>query len=308
VFVASAPSAASRLGAGFTLIEPCAMLDVNLQAGLRVDRLAWPDGIAAKGGLTMSRYIERFSLPGKTALVTGASKGIGLEICAVLADAGADIAAVARDPAGLAEARRKVEAAGRECLVIEADMATVDGPVAAADQALAHFGRIDILVNNAGIARVAPLLEATVADWDAIMAVNLRAPFLTARALAPQMIARKAGKIINVSSQTSVIALVDHGAYAASKNGLNALTKVMTAEWARYNIQANAVCPTVILTPMGEQVWGKPEKGDPMKAKIPAGRFGYPVEVADLVLFLASPAADMINGDTLMIDGGYSAL
>jgi 2-deoxy-D-gluconate 3-dehydrogenase len=192
--------------------------------------------------------------------------------------------------------------------LIEADMATTDEPVEAAKQALSHFGEIDILVNNAGIARVAPLVDTTVKDWDEVMAVNLRAPFLTAKTLAPQMIERGSGKIINVSSQTSVIALDDHGAYAASKNGLNALTKVMTAEWARYNIQANAVCPTVILTPMGEQVWGKPEKGDPMKAKIPAGRFGYPVEVADLVLFLASPAADMINGDTLMIDGGYSAL
>ncbi len=256
----------------------------------------------------MGNYIERFSLTGKKAMVTGASKGIGLEICAVLADAGADIAAVARDKNGLSDARQKVEAAGRTCLTIEADMATGDGPVRAAEQALAHFGDIDILVNNAGIARVAPLLEATIEDWDEIMAVNLRAPFLTAKTLAPQMIARKAGKIINVSSQTSVIALDDHGAYAASKNGLNALTKVMTSEWAKHNIQSNAVCPTVILTPMGEQVWGKPEKGDPMKAKIPAGRFGFPVEVADLVLFLASPASDMINGDTIMIDGGFTAV
>lgn len=256
----------------------------------------------------MSSYIDRFSITGKKALVTGASKGIGLEICAVLAEAGADIAAVARDQGGLGEAKQKIEAAGRECLTIEADMGTTDGPVEAAKQALNHFGQIDILVNNAGIARVASLLEATIEDWDEIMAVNLRAPFLTARTLAPQMIARQSGKIINVSSQTSVIALDDHGAYAASKNGLNALTKVMTCEWAKHNIQANAVCPTVILTPMGEQVWGKPEKGDPMKAKIPAGRFGYPVEVADLVLFLASSGSDMINGDTIMIDGGFTAV
>ncbi len=96
------------------------------------------------------------------------------------------------------------------------------------------------------------------------------------------------GKIVNVSSQTSNIALVQHAAYAASKNGLNALTKVMTAEWAQYNVQSNAVCPTVILTPMGEKVWGDPARGDPMKAKIPLGRFGKPIEVADLVLFLAS--------------------
>ena len=253
-------------------------------------------------------YIERFSLKDKTALVTGASKGIGLEICAVLADAGADIAAVARDRDGLSEAKAKVEKAGQTAQMIEADMATADGPADAAKQAISHFGKVDILVNNAGIARVAPLLDASIEDWDATMAVNLRAPFLLAKALAPQMIARKAGKIINLSSQASVVALEEHGAYAASKNGLNALTKVMTAEWAQHNIQCNAVCPTVILTPMGEQVWGQPEKGDPMKAKIPARRFGYPVEVADLVLFLASPASDLINGDTVMLDGGFTAV
>jgi 2-deoxy-D-gluconate 3-dehydrogenase len=253
-------------------------------------------------------YIKRFSLKGKTALVTGASKGIGLEACAVLADAGADIAAVARDRAGLRDAAEQVEATGRRAFVVEADLATPDGPVNAANAALDHFGKIDILVNNAGITFVESLLDATIEHWDMIMAVNLRAPFLLARTLAPQMIARKAGKIINVSSQTSVVALDDHAAYAASKNGLNGLTKVMTSEWAKYNIQCNAILPTVILTPMGDKVWGDPAKGDPMKAKIPAGRFGYPVEVADLVLFLASSASDMINGDSIMLDGGYTSL
>jgi len=253
-------------------------------------------------------FIERFGLAGRRALVTGASKGIGLEICRVLADAGADVAAVARDAAGLAEARARVEAQGRQCLVIEADMGTVEGPRAAARAALDAWGGIDILVNNAGIAVVASLLETTPEQWDLVQAVNLRAPFLLAQALAPGMIERGRGKIVNVSSQTSNIALVDHGAYAASKNGLNALTKVMTAEWARFNVQSNAVCPTVILTPMGEQVWGDPARGDPMKAKIPAGRFGKPIEVADLVLFLASSASDMITGETIYIDGGFTAM
>lgn len=253
-------------------------------------------------------FVERFSLTGKRALVTGASKGIGLEICRVLADAGADVAAVARDAAGLAEAGAGIEAAGRRALVIAADMATVEGPRAAARQALEAWGGIDILVNNAGIARVEPLLEMSAEDWDLVQAVNLRAPFLLAQALAPGMIERRMGKVINVSSQTSDIALVLHGAYAASKNGLNALTKVMTAEWAPFNVQSNAVCPTVILTPMGEKVWGDPARGDPMRAKIPLGRFGRPIEVADLVLFLASPASDLITGECIYIDGGYTAL
>lgn len=256
----------------------------------------------------MADWTGRFSLAGRTALVTGATKGIGIETAKVLADAGADIAAVGRDKAGLAEVAAAVNALGRRCVTIAADMGSVDGPVNAAKEALAAFGTIDILVNNAGVALLGHLTDATVEDWDKTMAVNLRAPFLLACAVAPQMIAQKRGKIINVSSQAGVVALDAHGAYCASKGGLNMLTKVMVVEWAKHNIQINTVCPTVILTPMGEQVWGKPEVGDPMKAKIPGGRFGKPVEVADAVLFLASSASDMINGHDLMVDGGYTAV
>jgi NAD(P)-dependent dehydrogenase (short-subunit alcohol dehydrogenase family) len=194
------------------------------------------------------------------------------------------------------------------CLPIAADLATVDGPRQAAAQALEHFGVVDILVNNAGITFVEPLLSTTVAHWEAIMAVNLRAPFLLAQTVAPKMIAQRRGKIVNVSSLSGVVALDSHAAYCASKGGLNMLTKVMTCEWAQHNIQTNAICPTVILTPMGAQVWGDPAKSDPMRAKIPLGRFGQPVEVADLVLFLCSPASDMITGETILIDGGYAAL
>jgi 2-deoxy-D-gluconate 3-dehydrogenase len=253
-------------------------------------------------------FVERFSLTGKNALVTGASKGIGREICRVLADAGADIVAVARDPQGLSEVAAAVHAMGRRCLTVEADLATVEGPRAAALTALQTWGIIDILVNNAGITAIESILEAKVESWDRVMAVNLRAPFLLAQALAPKMIEQRAGKIVNVSSQTSTVALDKHAAYMASKNGLNALTKAMTAEWARYNIQSNAVCPTVIMTPMGEMVWGDPRVGDPMRAKIPLGRFGKPVEIADLVLFLASRASDLITGQTIFADGGYTAL
>jgi NAD(P)-dependent dehydrogenase (short-subunit alcohol dehydrogenase family) len=253
-------------------------------------------------------FVERFSLTGKKALVTGASKGIGQEICRVLADAGADIAAVARDRQGLGDVAAVVHGMGRRCLTIEADLATVQGPQAAARTALEAWGVVDILVNNAGVTAIESILEAKVESWDRIMAVNLRAPFLLAQALAPKMIEQRAGKIVNVSSQTSTVALDKHAAYMASKNGLNALTKAMTAEWAKYNIQSNAVCPTVIMTPMGEMVWGDPRVGDPMRAKIPLGRFGKPVEIADLVLFLASPASDLITGQTIFADGGYTAL
>lgn len=256
----------------------------------------------------MPEFVSRFSLEGRKAMVTGASKGIGLEICRVLADAGADIVAVARDAGGLEEARAAVEGFGRRCLVVEADLGSVDGARGAARTALEAWGTIDILVNNAGIGGVDPILDAKVEDWERLMAVNLRAPFLLAQALAPAMIAQRRGKIVNVSSQAGVVALVGHAAYGASKSGLNALTQVMTAEWAGYNIQSNAVCPTVIMTPMGEKFWSDPAKLDPMVARIPLGRVGKPIEVADLVLFLASPASDLITGQIILADGGYTAL
>jgi len=255
----------------------------------------------------MAEWKARFALDGRRALVTGATKGIGFEACRVLADAGADIAAVGRDEAGLSAVARAVEQTGHSCVTIPADLSTLEGPRRAAADALAAFGTIDILVNCAGVTTIRSIVETPVEEWDWVNAVNLRAPFLLAQALAPAMIAQKMGKIINISSQSGVVALADHAAYGASKGGLNMLTKVMAVEWARHNIQSNTICPTVILTPMGEMVWGDPAKGDPMKAKIPAGRFGKTVEVADLILFLASPASDMICGQDILLDGGFTA-
>lgn len=256
----------------------------------------------------MANPLERFAVTGRRALVTGGSKGIGAEAAVVLAQAGADVAIVGRDREGLQTTAAQIEAAGRRCVVIEADMRTTEGPLHAAQAALEAFGTVDILVNNAGIARIAPILESPLADWEETIAVNLRAPYLLAQALAPKMIEQRRGKIINVSSQAGVVAIEGHASYAASKGGLNMLTKVMALEWGPYNIQVNAVAPTVILTPMGTQVWGDPAKAEPMLAKIPLRRFGQPVEVADLILFLASPASDLITGETILIDGGYTAI
>ncbi|MBE7204718.1 MAG: SDR family oxidoreductase [Parafilimonas terrae] len=251
---------------------------------------------------------ERLSLHGRKALVTGASKGIGLETCRTLAEAGADVVAVARDAAGLKAAAEMVQAAGRHALTLTADLADAAACERTAREAVERWGTIDVLVNNAGTSSPASLVDQSVEDWDRILAVNLRAPWLFARVLAPGMMAQRRGKIVNVSSQTSNVALVDHGAYAASKNGLNALTKVMTVEWAPHNIQANAVCPTVVMTPMGEQVWSDPAKLGPFVARIPAGRVARTQEVCDLILFLASDASDMINGQEIFLDGGYTAL
>lgn len=256
----------------------------------------------------MAHYLERFQIDGKKALVTGGSKGIGVDIAVVLAQAGADIALVGRDASGLDATAQRVRAEGRQCITMTADLATANGCEHVSSAALDAFGIVDILINNAGIARVDSILDANLEDWEEVQAVNLRAPFLLAKALAPKMIEQKSGKIINISSQAGVIALEEHAAYCASKGGLNMLTKVMAAEWSRYNIQCNAVCPTIILTPMAEQVWSDPAKSNPMLEKTPLRRFGQPVEVADLVLYLASPASNLITGETILIDGGFTAM
>lgn len=256
----------------------------------------------------MSDWVERFSVKGKRALVTGASKGIGFDICLTLAAAGADIFAVARDKQGLRDVCEEVEALGRKATFAIGELSEAKDCTRIAQEALAAFGTIDILINNAAASLIDPILETPLENWDKTMNVNVRAPFLIAQTLAPKMIAQKSGKIVNISSQTGVVALVDHAAYAASKAALNMLTQVMTAEWTPYNIQANAVCPTVVMTEMGRKVWSPKEMKEPMLAKIPLGRFGETQEIADLTLFLASPASDLISGQIICADGGYTAL
>ena len=251
----------------------------------------------------------RFSLAGRTALVTGASRGIGAEICAVFAEAGADIVASARDEAALDEVAARVRATGRRCTCVSAELAEPEAVARLADAALeAAGGTVDILVNNAGIARVAPALETTLEVWDEVMAVNVRAAFQLARALAPAMIAQRHGKIVNISSQAGTIGLDDHVAYSASKAAMDAMTRGLMVEWARHGVQVNAICPTVILTPMGREVWGPGPHTDAVLARMPCRRFGEPREVADLALYLASPASALVNGASVMIDGGFTAV
>jgi 2-deoxy-D-gluconate 3-dehydrogenase len=250
---------------------------------------------------------SRFRLDRQCALVTGASRGLGAEIAMVLAAAGADLVISGRDTNGLETTRRAVERLGRRCHALPVDLRSPEETHSLAEQALALHGTVDILVNNAGIVFVEDLLNTTLEHWEETQAVNLRAPFLLTQKLVPGMINQRRGKIINISSVAAVLAPEGHAAYSASKGGLNLLTQTIAAEWGRYNIQANAVAPTVILTEMGQKVWGEESKGDPMKARIPARRFGQPKEVADLVLFLASSASDFICGQVIRVDGGLTA-
>ena len=256
----------------------------------------------------MSESNGRFRLDKQRALVTGASRGLGAEIASALAAAGADLVISGRDSEGLENTRKAVERLGRRCHAVVADLRSTEETLRLADQVLERFGTVDILVNNAGIVHVEDLLNTTLEHWEETQAVNLRAPYLLTQKFLPGMIEQRRGKIINISSVASVLAPEGHAAYSASKGGLNLLTQAVAAEWGRYNIQANAVAPTVILTEMGQQVWGEASKGDPMKARIPARRFGEPNEVADLVIFLASDASNFICGQVIRLDGGLTAV
>jgi len=258
--------------------------------------------------MSVSNSTPRISLKNQRALITGASRGIGAEIAALFAGAGADLVITGRDVPGLEATQQMVEKAGSRCLSLVSDLRTVEGAHFVGNKALEFFGTVDILVNNAGVVYIESLLETTVEHWEETQNLNLRAPLLLAQTVVPKMIEQRRGKVINISSIAGVLAPEGHAAYSASKAGLNLLTQMMAAEWAQFNIQANAVAPTVILTAMGQQVWGEPAKGDPMKARIPSRRFGEPIEVADLVLFLASSLSDFICGQVIRVDGGLSAV
>jgi NAD(P)-dependent dehydrogenase (short-subunit alcohol dehydrogenase family) len=248
-----------------------------------------------------------YDFPGSRVLVTGATKGIGRDIALAFALAGASVAATGRNEGELASLAREIEAAGGRCATFVADLADAEACLAMATAAVAAFGGLDILVNNAGLSFPERIVDLDVAHWDKTIAVNLRAPALISKVVARDMIARGSGAIVNISSNACMAGIDEHAAYCSSKFGLDGLTKVMAVELGPHGIRVNAVAPTVVLTPMGTQVWGDPRKADPVKAKIPLGRFLEPREVADLVLFLASGAASMIHGETILIDGGVNA-
>ena len=246
-------------------------------------------------------------LSGRRAVVTGAGKGIGRAIALELAAAGAGVFAVSRTEADLKRLGTEIEALGGPYGYGVVDLRGKAGADRIAAAALASLGQVDILVNNAGVSDNAPVLEVTEAQWDATMHINARGAFFLAQALGRHMVKQGWGRIINLSSQAGIVALEKHAAYGASKAALDHTTRVLALELGQYGITVNSVAPTVILTPMGERVWGDAEVARPMLAGIPTGRFGQPNEVASLVTFLASHAAAMINGAIIPVDGGYTA-
>ncbi|MGQ9746246.1 MAG: SDR family oxidoreductase [Candidatus Caldatribacteriaceae bacterium] len=245
-----------------------------------------------------------FSLQNRVVLITGGARGIGKAIGFLFARNGALTILVDIDPT-VEMVAQEISKFGIKSIGIVADVTKKDDVERIVTTALKEFDTIDVLVNNAGVAYLDDAENLSEEYWDKTMAVNLKAPFLLAQVVGKIMIQKGKGKIINIASQAGIIALDKHVAYCASKAGLIGMTKVLALEWAEFGINVNAIAPTVILTELGKKAWAG-EVGEAMKKKIPLRRFGYPEEVAAAALYLASPASDLVTGETLVIDGGYT--
>jgi NAD(P)-dependent dehydrogenase (short-subunit alcohol dehydrogenase family) len=250
----------------------------------------------------------RFDLTGKVALVTGAARGLGRAISLALAHAGADVALGLRDVNAAGDIQQAIEALGRRALPLQMDMTSLDQIFRAVDDAVAHFGRLDILVNNAGVAPENPAEQVREADYDLTVGINLKGTFFCSQAAGRVMIRQKGGRIINMSSQAGFVALPTESIYCMTKAGISHLTKCLAIEWGKHNILVNAVAPTFIRTPGTEECLANPEfRADVVERIAALHRIGEPMDVAGAVVFLASPAASLITGQTLVIDGGWTS-
>jgi NAD(P)-dependent dehydrogenase (short-subunit alcohol dehydrogenase family) len=258
---------------------------------------------------TTGRPLPSFGLAGKRALVTGATKGMGRDAAVALADAGADLFLTGRDEGELAECAEEVRGLGRRAETMAADLADLDAVRSLGATAIEALGGIDVLVNNAGVAELEPVLEVTEEKWDHQLDVNLKAPFFLTQAVARSMVeAGTGGKVINIASTAGLIGVPDHSAYCASKGGLLTLTKTLAFELGPHGIQVNAICPAIVMTPMGRQVWDHPGIREEALAKFPAGRFGEELDISAAIVYLASSASDWMTGSQLVIDGGLTAV
>ncbi len=249
-----------------------------------------------------------FGLTGRVALVTGAARGLGNAIARALAHAGADVALGLRDVNAQGDLVAQIEALGRRALPLQMDMTRLDEIFQAVDHTVRQFGRLDILVNNAGLAPDNLAENVNEEDFDLTLAVNLKGTFFASQAAGRVMIRQKSGRIINMSSQAGFAALPTESVYCMTKAAIAHLTKCLAVEWGKYNITVNAVAPTFIHTPGTESYLANPESRSDVIERIAAlHRIGEPMEVAGAVVFLASSAASLITGETILIDGGWTA-
>ena len=250
---------------------------------------------------------DLFSLKGKVALVTGSARGLGFTVARGMWEAGARI--VLSDVSGeaLQEALAALRAEGCKAAGYVFDISDEAQATAAVAAIEAEVGPIDILVNNAGIHRRSPLIDMPVENWRKVIDVNLSGAFIVGRAVARGMIARKRGKIINIASINALMVRPNIGNYCAAKGGIVTLTKSMTTEWGRYNINVNAIGPGYFLTDLTKPLSEDADFDAWVKSEVPLGRWGRPEELVGLAVMLASPASDYINGQTIYIDGGWQA-
>jgi 2-deoxy-D-gluconate 3-dehydrogenase len=248
-----------------------------------------------------------FSLSGKRALVTGASRGLGQAMAVALAEAGADVVCASTRRAGTDDTAALIRAAGRQAWQVEADHADRASVLAMADEAERLAGRIDILVNNAGTIRRHPAAEFPLDEWDAVIRTNLDSVFALSQRLGRGMIERGAGKIVNVASLLSFQGGITVPAYTASKHAVAGLTKALANEWARHGVQVNAIAPGYFSTDNTQRLRDDAGRAAEISARIPAARWGEPGDLAGAVVFLASPASDYVNGHVLVVDGGWMA-
>jgi NAD(P)-dependent dehydrogenase (short-subunit alcohol dehydrogenase family) len=251
--------------------------------------------------------LRSLDLTGRTAVVIGATSGIGKAIALGLADAGADVVPTGRRSALAAATAHEVEARGRRSLATTADVSDVNSLQALADAAVGAFGNIDILVNAAGRSVRRPTLDVSDSEWEEILDTNLTGMLRACRVFGRHMIERRYGRIINIGSLTSVVALHEVAAYGASKAGVASLTKSLAVEWAPHGVCVNAILPGVFRTALNEGLLDGTERGREFLMRTPMRRFGQPEEVAGAAVFLASDAASFVTGHLLAVDGGFLA-
>lgn len=251
--------------------------------------------------------LDRFGLAGRVAIVTGGTKGLGRSMAEGLAEAGAQVAIISRHAdQAVAEAEAITAATGRTCRGYGCDVVQQSEVEALVDQVLADFGQIDILVNNAGINTRGAIDELTLEQFQEVQAINVTGPWLMCRAVAPHMKARRYGRVINIGSTLSVIALANRTPYASSKGAILQMTRALALEWAPYNITVNCMMPGPFATEMNLPIKNDPAAYEAFVAKIPLGRWGELEEIQGLAVFLASDASSFVTGAAIAIDGGWT--